>query len=377
MAGRRFPLHCLILFVMLASQSAIAQPIPFTSDRWDMSTTQHRMESWLGRESLFLEGGTAWLKDVDFTDGVFEFDISCSGPRGFNGLVFRYQDEINYEHFYFRPHQSGNPDATQYTPVFNGVSGWQLYHGEGFSTAVEVARDRWQHVKIAVAGDQAELYLDRADEPFMFIADLKRATRAGRIGVHVNPGFSPAHFTDFRVISLETPELSGAGGTGITTEPGTIMSWNVSSAFNYFDLHEQTAIPSALKSGLSWNNLECETSGLLNVARIRTLASGHNSVFLRTVLEASEEQVVGLDLAFSDVVMVYLNGTLLYAGNDIYRSRDYRFLGSIGYFDRVYLPLDAGENELWIAVAESFGGWGLKACLATVENVKVDGGVQR
>jgi len=34
-----------------------------------------------------------------------------------------------FEHFYIRPHQSGNPDANQYTPVFNGVSAWQLYHG--------------------------------------------------------------------------------------------------------------------------------------------------------------------------------------------------------------------------------------------------------
>ena len=31
-----------------------------------------------------------------------------------------------------RPHQVGNPDAIQYTPVFNGLSAWQLYHGDGF-----------------------------------------------------------------------------------------------------------------------------------------------------------------------------------------------------------------------------------------------------
>jgi hypothetical protein len=55
---------------------------------------------------------------------------------------------------------------------------------------------------------------------------------------------------------------------------------------------------------------------------------------------------------------------LLFRGDDSYRTRDYRFLGSIGWFDTVYLPLDEGENELLIAVSEDFGGWGVQARLA-------------
>jgi len=52
---------------------------------------------------------------------------------------------------------------------------------------------------------------------------------------------------------------------------------------------------------------------------------------------------------------------LLYRGNDTVRSRDYRFLGSIGYFDALYLPLQKGENEILMAVSEDTGGWGLQA----------------
>jgi hypothetical protein len=68
-----------------------------------------------------------------------------------------------------------------------------------------------------------------------------------------------------------------------------------------------------------------------------------------------------VDLGFSDRAVVYLNGRPLYRGDDTYRSRDYRFLGSIGWWDSVYLPLDAGDNELAIAVSETFGGWGVQA----------------
>jgi hypothetical protein len=50
-----------------------------------------------------------------------------------------------------------------------------------------------------------------------------------------------------------------------------------------------------------------------------------------------------LDFGFSDRVRVYLNGNLLFSADDSYRSRDYRFLGSIGWFDSLWLPLAAGR----------------------------------
>ena len=46
-----------------------------------------------------------------------------------------------------------------------------------------------------------------------------------------------------------------------------------------------------------------------------------------------------LELGYSDRAIVYLNGERLYRGNATYRSRDYRFLGSIGLWDTIYLPL--------------------------------------
>ena len=41
-----------------------------------------------------------------------------------------------------------------------------------------------------------------------------------------------------------------------------------------------------------------------------------------------------------------------------------------GLFDEVVLPLDRGENELWLAVSEDFGGWGVTLQLPE------DGGVR-
>jgi hypothetical protein len=62
---------------------------------------------------------------------------------------------------------------------------------------------------------------------------------------------------------------------------------------------------------------------------------------------------------------------LIYGGNNLYQSRDYRFLGTIGYFDELYLPLKKGRNELWMAISESFGGWGVKARFDNMEDISI------
>jgi hypothetical protein len=79
----------------------------------------------------------------------------------------------------------------------------------------------------------------------------------------------------------------------------------------------------------------------------------------------------------SDRAVVYLNGRPLYRGDDTYRSRDYRFLGSIGWYDALYLPLEAGENELVIAVSEDLGGWACRRGSAEPRLLSVRLGLSR
>jgi hypothetical protein len=33
----------------------------------------------------------------------------------------------------------------------------------------------------------------------------------------------------------------------------------------------------------------------------------------------------------------------------------------VGFFDTIYLPLKAGNNEISFAISEYFGGWGVMA----------------
>ena len=99
----------------------------------------------------------------------------------------------------------------------------------------------------------------------------------------------------------------------------------------------------------------------IDLARAHAIKDDKNTVFARVTVIAEKEQIKPLDFGFSDRVKVYFNGQLIYGGNNTYRTRDYRYLGTISFFDQLYLPLKKGENELLMAVSESFGGWGVQA----------------
>lgn len=363
------------VFIFGLFQQAIhAEAIPFDSPRWVMTPNTAHVEDYLGQKSLYLKGGIIYIKDVSFTNGIIEFDAAFSNQRGFFGAVFRMQDKENYEEFYLRSHQSGNPDAIQYSPVYNGLSAWQLYHGEGFSAAVTFPFDQWIHVKLIVSGKNGELYINNNEQPVMFMHDLKREIKPGFVGIRAL-AFSAGHFANFNVTKMDNPPLkSKAKGPG-EIETGTVMAWGVSGTFAENSLDNKFLLSTADKAPLKWEKLECESTGLANVSKITKLEPGKNTVFARITIDSDKQQIKKLKFGFSDRIKVYLNDRLLYAGNNNYRSRDYRFLGTIGYFDELYLPLEKGKNELWMAVSENFGGWGIKCRFEDMKGITVKEGL--
>ena len=344
--------------------------VPFSSGRWQYEAVESRVEAHLGRESLLLKGGVASLADSEFTDGMIGFDIAFTAERGFVGGVWRLQDAENYEEFYIRPHQSGNPDANQYSPVFNGLSGWQLYHGEGFCTPTVYPFDEWIHVEIVFAGKRAEVYIENMEEPALVIGELKRRVEPGRVGLSAG-NFAPAHFSEFTFAALEEPPLKGEPTEPEPAPRGTIMSWLVSETFSERSLRDRFWLDAEDKANRSWTRLACEPTGLANLARVQGIGLLTNTVFARTTVVSRAEQTKCFSFGFSDRVMVYFNDRLIYDGDDTYCSRDYRFLGCIGYFDRLYLPLVKGENAIWMAVSESLGGWGIQAMFEDPEGIEI------
>lgn len=351
--------------------TAAAEAVPMDSPRWKLEAQEAVVEEHLGRQCLRLRGGWALLEDVEMLDGIIEYDIAIPTKRGFSGASWRIQDQGNMEQFYMRHYQSGNPDANQYTPIFNGLSAWQLYHGPGYGAAVVYEFEAWIPVRIVISGNQAEVYIKDMERPALFADDLKRKPKAGPIAL-TSANFAAAHFSNFRYRVIKRPELKGTPPEKRPVPDGAVMRWEISSTFDEKLISEQHILTSELVGGLDWDQLSCEPTGLANISRLRSLSQGHNTALARISITSLGESSAELSFGYSDRARVYLNGNLLYQGNNGFRTRDYRYLGTIGLFDSVLLPLRKGENELVLAVSESFGGWGLVAALEAEDGVTLE-----
>lgn len=328
-------------------------------DHWNIAAKQSKIERYLGRDSLFLDSGTAWLDDANFQDGVIEFDVAASAATGFHGLAFRAADHDNFEEVYLRSHLSDKPDATQYTPVFNGLWGWQIYSGPRFTQQVTIVPDRWVHVRVVVHGQRLELSVDGKTVVF---PQMIRPAAAGAVGFNVS--LSPAHFANFVMTRGENPSPEGGDGApAVATPVGVVTRWRVSTTFAEKRLDSLGDLDPASWHDLTWDSLEPSTRGIANLAMLRKLDGDRNTVFAATTLHVDEAKRVLLRFGFSDRVRVYLNGRPLYRGNDAFQTRDPVFLGTVGLFDELILPLNRGDNELWFAVSENFGGWAVVAQL--------------
>lgn len=366
--GRHAAVGITLAAVMCLAAGALAPAkgqLPFDSTQWTLEAQTAVFERYEGRDALRLAGGTAWLDGVDLRDGTIHFDLRAPAELGFYGVAFRAVDRLNYEHVYLRPFLSGNPDASQYTPVFGGVTGWQVYAGPRFALPVAVATDRWVHVELRVRGGRAEAYVD--GEPLVFPA-LQREPASGRIGL--TAGGAPAWFANV-VVTAEAPELAaGSGPAPDAVGPDVIRSWRVSGAFADSRVAGNADLDPSWTDDLAWQELEAGERGVANLARVSAFGPESNTVFAAVTLRTDAARRVTFRYGFSDRVTVYLNGRPLARGADVWRSRDYKFLGTIGLHDEVVLPLEPGDNELWLAVTEGFGGWGVVGELVGAEGVR-------
>lgn len=353
----------LIQFGSLPAQNTYTAS--FKPEEWKVEAEKHEFTTYKGKEALYLENGTALHKEASLQDGVIEFDISFNEERRFMGVHFRKTDPLNYEEFYVRPHQSGNPDATQYTPVFNGNAGWQLYHGEGHSAAYSYNFGEWIHVKLLISGNQMDIFINDMSQPFLYVHDLKMESAEGAIGF--SNSLSGGYFANLTYTPMKAPKLFSQEKT-YSAEEGVITSWEVSPAFSSEKLKGVRSLEdlSDFKK-LEWNTVETEYTGMLNLSRFSEVSQNSNTILVRAQIESDKEEVKRIELGYSDQLSAFVNGQLVYSGQNNFRSRDYRYLGTIGFFDAVYVPLKKGKNTVYFAVSENFGGWGIKARLSEGE----------
>ena len=310
-----------------------------------------------GRTALKISGGRFWIDGETFSDGVIEFEVSMPESHTFLGVNLRAGSDVRFEDFYLRAHLDNKPDALQYQPVENRNAAWQIYSDKNFINSADMKFDDWNQVKILVKGDKAEFFVN-SDKPNLHVPDLKTDVRSGKIGIWLfSISKKPAFFSNINVRKLKPGEgLIGEPQEGKPLPDGLIKRWQVSSLVAEDQVNKDNHL-NINPDSLSWQSLEVEHNGIANLARLASITQKTNTALIKLDIEADKAEVRKLKFGFSDRVQIFLNGNLLYAGNDGWKSRDYRFLGTVGWYDTVGLALKPGDNQVIIAVSESFGGW--------------------
>lgn len=342
------------IFHLILSSGVPAQDdyIGFDSDRWVMINAE--VTEYLGRPALH---GYAKLKDAEFENGAIEVDVAVEGSRSYPGIFFRMQSDQTYEHFYIRPHRMGlYPDALQYTPNINGISGWQLYNGDGYTAAIDLPTDQWVHLRLEVKGTQARVFIDNAEQPSLVMNHLQIAPAGGTIALQ-GPKDQSAYFSNFRYESTDALEFEPA--PPIETPLGIIKDWEISQAFKASEIDFENPYYDQPLPAIEWQSVSCEPSGMINLSRYLGRSGPETDcIWARTTITSDKAKLWELKFGYSDAVCVFINGVVHFFGNSSYQLRDPSFLGIVGLNDVVFLPLNQGENELLLIVAESFGGWG-------------------
>ena len=345
--------------------SARPEIIPFTPENWTFEAEVAEVVDFEGKQALKMQAGRATFNNATLPNGIIQFSVAFDSMNpAFVGAFFRSANGSE-ERLTLTPHNSGNTSSVQYSPILNGLGNFQLYDGIGFNGVRNFVPNRYTPVKIVISNAQASFYVADLKEEVIAATTLRvPANTDGTFGLFVGnqaPG-SVAYFANFSFIPMQRPPTLGEGSAEeqvvIELPANAIAEWQVSAPFAETDLAGVMQLDMAMVNSKTYTALPVEVSGLANFGTLSGLQNG-NTVFARTTLIADQATTRTLKFGYSDRAKVYLNGMLVYSGDNTYVSATEQ--NRINYGEMVVLPLIAGNNDLVIAVSETSGGWGLQA----------------
>ena len=153
--------------------------------------------------------GFAWLKGVNFSNGVIELDIKGKDvlQQSFVGIAFHGTGVVNTaDVIYFRPFNFRAADPIRKIHAVQYVSlpkyDWEIlrekYNGQ-YEKAVDPApkADEWFHAKIVVQYPQVSVYVNGNPKPNLKV-NLLSTTKIGKLGLWVGNN-SDGQFADLSV----------------------------------------------------------------------------------------------------------------------------------------------------------------------------------
>jgi hypothetical protein len=316
------------------------------------------------------------LKDFNFANGTIEFDVIPRGPMG-AGIGFRRRDDATYEDFYLRPRPKCDEavDCIQYAPQTHGVLLWDVF--PQYQSPAPVEETKPNHIKMVISGRRMNIYVNPPASggmmaPTLAVGRLEGDTLEGGILMQGPGTFANLTVSPDVVEGLSPEPLKDA----TDSDKRLLRSWTVSAPVPFTEGKDPiyAEISDASKE---WKPLTAERAGLVNLTRQDGLPDGQmkwDVAWLKTDITSKTAQSKKVSVGWTREVWIFVNGKQVFADKNLYQPPtarkvpDGRLSLENGSFD---LPLQKGKNEIVVALANNFYGWGLKMRLDDLNGVTI------
>ena len=346
--------------------------VPMTAERWQTKENAEFLRQ-LGfyRGLMRLNSGNAVLKDTTFSDGTIEFDVNTIG-RGSPGIAFRQQDDDNFELLYLRPDPAcpAFRACMQYAPQTHGVLLWDLF--PQYQTRAPLRENGWNHVKMVVSGRRMNVFVNDVPSPTLEVGRLEGDAVTGTLRLQGPGTFANLVITPDAVDGLSPEPASDPLGA----DRGVVRHWRL-SPFSALPNGKDATYDDMPATSPEWKTLSTERNGLVNISREygRPVPQPNRAVaWLKTTITSDRKQTKRVDIGWTRELWVFVNGKLVYADKNMFEVEDARkFPDARCSLENggAMLPLEAGENEIAVALANDFFGWGMVMRVTDPEGVRL------
>jgi len=344
--------------------------IPLTPEKWAFQAEKVDFVDYKGQKSMKIaaQSGQVVLKDLVFKDGTIEFDVEPILPEFAQSIYFHRKDEKEQEIVYLRVGTIGNKltnNAIQYTPYFDAINMWDMY--PQYQGPALIKGGDWNHIKLVISGLQMRVYMNHLPQPVLEIPKLEGNMKEGSIAFD-----GASYIANLQIKPDATEGLTPQEGVDLSNhEANYLRKWAVSTPTD-LPPGSEAFLGNQPKADQFVDSIKAERAGFINLTRKFGGNKSRKVVWLKTKITAKENVKTRLQLGFSDEVWVFLNKQTVFVDKNLFQQaamRKYpegRMSKDNASFD---INLKAGENELLIAVANDFYGWGIIARLESTDGI--------
>jgi hypothetical protein len=139
--------------------------------------------------------GIAWIKGVEFSNGILEFDVRGENVKqhSFVGIAFHGKNDSTFDAVYLRPFQFKEQDAVLKNRAIQYIAlpqfTWRKLRDQfptKYEHSIEPAPDpdSWVRIRMVIKGSTVSTYINGNKEPSLVVEKVNNFT-SGAIGFYV------------------------------------------------------------------------------------------------------------------------------------------------------------------------------------------------